>query len=94
MLNVDIIIILLSILTVVLVPLIRYILDRFKDGVFLDTKQVILDYYSSLDANIDHIIESNKALKSQILHLREIFELKIDSIKIRLEKLEKDAEIK
>jgi hypothetical protein len=65
------------------------ILNGFEASVFDKTKQIILDYYSALDSQIDHLSESDRFLKDSIVHLREVFELRVSSIEKRIEKLEK-----
>lgn len=89
MFSADVIVVLLSVLTVVVVPLIRSFISGLKSSIFEDTKQTILDYYSTLDSNIDHILDSNRNLKDSIVHLKEVTDLRISAIERRLDNLEK-----
>lgn len=89
MLSADLIVVLLSVLTVVIVPLIRSYISGLKSSIYEDTKQIILDYYSALDSNIDHLLDSNRNIKDSVAHVKEVIDLKISSIERRLDNLEK-----
>ena len=89
MLSADIIVVLLSVLTIVVVPLLRSFLTNVKSSIFEDTKQVVLDYYSSLDSNIDHLIESNRNIKDSLAHFKEVMDLKLNNIEKRIDSAEK-----
>lgn len=89
MLSADIIVVLLSVLTVVVVPLLRSFLTNIKSSIFEDTKQVVLDYYSSLDSNIDHLLESNRNVKDSLTHFKEVIDLKLTNIEKRIDSTEK-----
>lgn len=85
----DIIVVLLSVLTVVVVPLLRSFLTGIKSSIFEDTKQVVLDYYSSLDSNLDHLLESNRNIKDSLAHFKEVMDLKLNNIEKRIDATEK-----
>lgn len=88
----DVIVVMLSVLVVIIVPSIRELLKNYKSSIFNDVKQLVLDYYSSLDTNIDHLSESNRNLKETLQHFKEIQDLKLSGIENRLDKLEKIIE--
>lgn len=85
----DIIVVLLSVLTVVVVPLLRSFLTGIKSSIFEDTKQVVLDYYSALDSNLDHLLESNRNIKDSLAHFKEVMDLKLNNIEKRIDATEK-----
>lgn len=83
--NIEVILIGMQIL---LIPILQFAFNSFKKQILIDTKAIILEHYTSLEALIDHNKERIEFVQSRIDHKSQIYIIDNRIIKNRIKDIE------